>query len=58
MGQLKDGLTAFFADFRNRSIRFEHALVVVVVVVVVSISGQPDTEIKRLTDTYRQQDGK
>lgn len=49
VGQIKDGLDGFYADFRNRRILIHGAIWLV----SNGIAGTPEEEIKRLTESWR-----
>ena len=48
-GQLADGLTSFYEDFRNRSITISDA----VWIVLNSIAGKPQTELDKMIENFR-----
>lgn len=50
VGQLEDGLNAFFSDYRNRRILFDGAFNYV----ALSISGRPASELEAMAERLRQ----
>ena len=52
-GQLSDGMTAFYADYRNRSLTIPDA----VWLVLQGISGVPADELEKKTENFRKHPG-
>jgi len=50
-GQIADGLTALYSDYRNRRITVDGAFIIV----VRSLDGSPDEEVQKLLEEKRQE---